>query len=560
MKSARPLLLLFILCSGVSAPCATNPGDEVVVVYNTRVPESKDVAEHYARLRHVPAAQIFGFSIPVIEEISRTDFLDTIQKPLSRTLANDNLLQFGSQTVPATNGHPEYLAQIVTSAKIRYLVLCYGVPLRVGEDRNLDEPLPESLRPELRRNEAAVDSELACLPIMDQHFQLAGPYVSHLYGCTNASLLNPTNGLLIVARLDGPTPAIARALVDKAIAAETNGLWGRAYFDARGLTNGDYVRGDQIIREAADVCRRFGFETVVDENPGTFPVSFPMSQIAFYAGWYDEHVSGPFTRPVVEFMPGAFAYHLHSFSAATLRSTERQWVGPLLAKGVTVTMGTVAEPYLSGTPDIGVFAARFVLGGFSFGEAAYASQPVLSWQTTVVGDPLYRPFARNARELHEDLERRHNQLVEWSYARLVNYNLVHGASVSEVCRLLEHLDRSAHSAVLQEKLADLYHAQGKPSACIHALQKALKLGPSPPQRVRVSLTLADRLVDAGREREACDVYRQFIKDCPDYPDLPVVQRRLDELAQKLGKTFDVLHPTNQLVSPPRNAPPPRHGI
>jgi len=30
----------------------------------------------------------------------------------------------------------------------------------------------------------------------------------------------------------------------------------------------------------------------------------------------------------------------------------------------------------------------------TFGEAAWAAQPVLSWQTTVVGDPLYRPFAK----------------------------------------------------------------------------------------------------------------------------------------------------------------------
>jgi hypothetical protein len=30
--------------------------------------------------------------------------------------------------------------------------------------------------------------------------------------------------------------------------------------------------------------------------------------------------------------------------------------------------------------------------GYTFGEAAWAAQPVLSWQTTVIGDPLYRPF------------------------------------------------------------------------------------------------------------------------------------------------------------------------
>ena len=45
-----------------------------------------------------------------------------------------------------------------------------------------------------------------------------------------------------------------------------------------------------------------------------------------------------------------------------------------------------------------VFFTRW-LKGFSFGEAAYASQPVLSWQTTVIGDPLYRPFGQDPRKV-----------------------------------------------------------------------------------------------------------------------------------------------------------------
>ena len=76
--------------------------------------------------------------------------------------------------------------------------------------------------------------------------------------------------------------------------------------------------GDEWILGAAELCRKLGFETTVDKNPATFPADFPMSQIAIYCGWYDGNVSGPFTLPKVEFMPGAFAYHLHSFSAATI--------------------------------------------------------------------------------------------------------------------------------------------------------------------------------------------------------------------------------------------------
>jgi uncharacterized protein (TIGR03790 family) len=196
----------------------------------------------------------------------------------------------------------------------------------------------------------------------------------------------------MVTRLDGPSSAIARGLVDKAFEAETNGLWGRTYFDLRGITNGGYALGDSFIGASAAVARRAGFETVADEQPATFSAGFPMSQIAVYFGWYDVKVSGPFTLPTVEFMPGALAYHLFSYSAQTLRTTNEGWAAVLLQKGATCTMGMVDEPYLQFTPNVSIWLQAMVEGGYSFGEAAYASQTTLSWQTTILGDPLYRPL------------------------------------------------------------------------------------------------------------------------------------------------------------------------
>ena len=207
-----------------------------------------------------------------------------------------------------------------------------------------------------QRDEAAVDSELSWLPLIKMNVSLAGPLANLLYSCTNHAMLSPINGLLLVARLDGPTPEIANALVDKALAAESTGLWGRAYFDTRNLqTNDVYYLGDKWIRTGAEICRELGFDVEMDTNAETFPISFPMSHIAIYAGWYDGNVSGPFTLPNVEFMPGAIAYHLHSFSAETLRSATTHWCGPLLAKGATCTMGCVYEPYLQFTPNIAFF-------------------------------------------------------------------------------------------------------------------------------------------------------------------------------------------------------------
>ncbi|MCX6925606.1 MAG: TIGR03790 family protein, partial [Verrucomicrobia bacterium] len=379
----KRLLLLFVIlaCASGQAWCAANPGDEVIIVYNTRVPESKGVADYYAKRRHVPTSQIYGFPLSTNDGMSRTEFRDVLQKPLAEKLSKQKLWHIGQALLPNPTNKAGQMISKVDQSKIRYAVLCYGVPLRIENDLNLKEEGMEKVRPEMRRDEAAVDSELALLPFVEAKLSLFGPRYNAVYTSTNTAMLHPTNGVLMVSRLDGPTAAIARGLVDKALQAEADGLWGRAYFDLRNTTEPAYKLGDNWIRSAADLCRRLGFETVVDENPATFPAGFPMSHIAIYIGWYDGNVSGPFAQPTVEFVPGAFAYHLHSYSAGTLHSTTQFWVGPLLAKGATISMGCVAEPYLSCTPDVGIFTARLIFNRFTFGEAAYASQPVLSWQT-----------------------------------------------------------------------------------------------------------------------------------------------------------------------------------
>jgi len=512
-------------------------GNEVVVIYNNRMPGSKVVAEHYAQMRQVPESQVYGFDLPITEEMTRAEFENALQFPLASRLAVDKLWRFGSVTNAATNGQPKRVENRIVESKIRYAVLCYGVPLKIAADPNLREPGRENARPELLRNDAAVDSELAWLPLVKMNVPLSGPLPNWVYGTTNTALLHPTNGILLVARLDGPSVEIARGLVDKALAAERDGLWGRAYFDARGLdkTN-SYYAGDEWILNAGEICRELGFETTVDKNPGTFPADFPMSQIAIYCGWYDENVSGPFTLPKVEFMPGAFAYHLHSFSAPTLRSTNQFWVGPLLAKGATCTMGCVNEPYLSGTPNVAAFLARLTAGGFTFGEAAWVAQPVLSWQTTVVGDPLYRPFAKELAELHAEFARTHNPLIEWSYLRIVDLNLAHGAPVYQYTALLENIPNTRTSAVLTEKLAGLYDLQGKPSSAIETYRRALTRNPSPEQRIRIRLTLAEKLLAQNREADAIENYKQLLQESPDYPGKPSIEAKLAALEPKPAGT------------------------
>lgn len=268
LKSWLPLLGL-----AFATTLAWAGGDEVVVIYNSRLPESKAVAEHYAKLRQVPERQIYGLSLSSYEDISRTEFRETLQLPLARKLEADGLWKFGPVILPATNGQPRRKITQVVKSKIRYAVLCYGVPLKIRPDPELHEAVDETMLPLLRHDEAAVDSELAWLPLSRSPVPLTGPLLNPFYGATNAMSLNPTNGILLVARLDGPNMDIANGLVDKAIKAERDGLWGRAYFDARGIpkTDTNYFLGDVWMLSAARIACELGFETSVDDKPATFP-------------------------------------------------------------------------------------------------------------------------------------------------------------------------------------------------------------------------------------------------------------------------------------------------
>jgi uncharacterized protein (TIGR03790 family) len=547
MRFKHLIRLVVAVCFSLHFARGADKGDSVVVIYNSKMTGSKDVAEHYAQQRHVPTNQVLEFDLPTTEAMSRVDFIDKLQKPLLQRLVELKLIALA----PTQKLGPRENNQIhsrFAQSKIRYATLCYGVPTKILKEAHLNEPGADKLQPELQRNEASVDADLACLPMAEQLPMWTGAIANPFYRKTNASVLHPTNGILLVTRLDGPTPQVARALVDKALEAETNGLWGRAYIDSRGITNGGYKLGDDWMRLCARITRESGFDTELDANEKTFSVAHPMSHIAFYVGWYDWHVSGPFTRPTVEFMPGAFAYHLHSFSASTIRSTTENWVGPLLAKGATITLGCVDEPYLGGTPDVATFLARLI-GAFSFGEAAYACQSSLSWQTIAVGDPLYNPAAVPPDALRKDLEQRHSKFLEWFQLRLVNFNAATGMELDDAITLLEGSSLVRQSAVLTEKLGDLYWAKRKLSDALDTYEVALKRGPSPQQKVRLLLQLAERRTSDAASYE---LYQRFLKEVPDYPEPLTIYKRLFTLAQDLGKTDEAARWEQEVkkLSPP----------
>lgn len=518
---ASVLLSLFFTTQVIA-----DDGASVVVVYNSQLKESRDVALYYSKLRNVPSNQIFGFELPADETITRKDYQLKLEVPLLKKLFETKLFESYTNQAGRVMLPP-------SKSKIRYAVLCYGVPVKILEDKNIVEKDIDYLPVELRRNEASVDSELACLPRGPFTYKLAGPLLNHVYMATNTFFIHPTNGILIVTRIDAPTPKIAMSLVDKAIEAEKNGLWGRAYFDLRGITNGTLAEGDKWFAEAALWCSRLGFETVVDKSPDTFSRDFPMSHIAIYAGWYDENVSGPFLKNSVEFMPSAFAYHLHSFSCEKLRTSTERWVGPLLAKGATITMGSVYEPGLGGTPNIAMFLVNLLLNGFTFGEAFVSSQHSLSWQNVAVGDPLYQPFKKNLEQWQKTLEQTNSKNLEWVYLRWANINLSAGRPVLSVIEYLEQQKSIVRkSSILLEKLGDLYLSEKKYDDALSYYELALKNQTSLNQRIRIAISYADLLCSMGRDEKALEFLKQLKSQSPQCFDNRTLNEKLQSLEKK----------------------------
>jgi uncharacterized protein (TIGR03790 family) len=211
---------------------------------------------------------------------------------------------------------------------------------------------------------------------------------------------------LMVSRLDAPTPKIARRLVDDAMAVEAAGLTGIIYIDAQGKGETPprdlYGEFDEHLRQTARFFQdKATLKTVLDNKPALFQRG-DCPDAALYCGWYSlsKYVDA------FKWQRGAVAYHVASGEAYTLRRRDSQvWCKRMLEEGVAATLGPVAEPYLGAFPPLRDFFALLMTGKWTLAECYYRTVPWHSWMMTLVGDPLYRPFAKNPALKVEDLPR-----------------------------------------------------------------------------------------------------------------------------------------------------------
>ncbi len=415
MKFVFALIPLIFAVHSFSVPCGALERGQIVVIANKGAYHSVNLARYYMKKRRIDKDHLLVLHVTKKELCTREEYEQKIRKPIV-----------------------EYLEKNDAYGNIQCLVLMYGMPLKIapsavtqkqrqeiqelkrergklevrikafpdgeasgGKRKRLVSEL-KNVKERIRRlrkthERASLDSELSL--VLNGTYPLRGWLPNPFFlGYRGSGIKNFPKHVLLVSRLDGPSPEVVRRIIDDSINAENKGLKGVAYFDARwplpqkkeGTAHlAGYKFYDFSIHKAAERLSRFGkLKVVINEKEELFqPGECPHA--ALYCGWYS---LGNYID-AFQWIPGAIGYHIASSECVTLKGNSNLWCKRMLEKGAAATIGPTSEPYVQAFPIPDIFFGLLVQGHYSLAECYFLSLPFLSWQMVLIGDPLYRPFS-----------------------------------------------------------------------------------------------------------------------------------------------------------------------
>jgi hypothetical protein len=160
----------------------------------------------------------------------------------------------------------------------------------------------------------------------------------------------------------------------------------------------------------------------------------------------------------------------------------------LLTRGASASVGNVYEPYLAFTTDFGVMEAA-LLAGCNLAESYYMAQPVLSWMSVLLGDPLYRPYATiNSAEIP-------NTSVWTDYRQIIRS---HRGSVLKSAIDLVHRAREKKQSLYLEALGAAQLNKGYLPAAEASFREAGQMETNPIIQFRLLLEQSRVLEKEGR--------------------------------------------------------------
>jgi uncharacterized protein (TIGR03790 family) len=389
--------------------------DEIVVIVNAGSDDSVRLGELYVKLRKVPAVHLVrvNAAMRANEHMTRKEYEEDIAEPLRTAIEQLNKGGKNIRCLVTTYGIPLAISPVSNPDTTADAVKKHREKLKwkgeeierltklAAESNNSGQPSQKvinrikgersKLQFELDHmlgndTSAAVDSELALLLSPGYPIAMTQPNPEFIYNRGGGSGLRP---VLMVSRLDAPTPELAADMIRTAIDVEREGLKGKFYLDARGITeNNDYGTVDEDIRRTAKLMQKSPFPVVLDDKPKLFSEA---PDAALYCGWYS---LGKY-RDVFQWSKGAVGYHIASSEAVSLHDPKKNyWVKSMIERGVIASIGPVGEPYLMAFPRPSLFFQLLMSGRYTLAEVFAMSNPFLSWRMILVGDPLYNPFKK----------------------------------------------------------------------------------------------------------------------------------------------------------------------
>jgi len=409
-------MLVFLVVGSLTASLslALEP-HEILVLANRNAAKSVGLAKYYMERRGIPERNLLQLWVTDKEWCEREDYEKRVAAPVR-----------------------EYLKEKDSNREIRCILVLYGFPLKVAPPGMTESEKEEANRLQKRQDAlkaridqlksgdsqeakeaeaelegvrkqisslkkedqaASLDSEISL--VLMENFRLSGWIPNPFFaGYKAKDMARDRDKVLIVSRLDGPTEATVKRVIDESMETEKTGLTGKAYFDARWPRPSEeknnkkdvgYGFYDRSIHRAAELVKKSGrLPVVVNDRQELFqPGECP--DAALYCGWYSlaKYVDA------FQWRPGSVGYHIASSECQTLKQKESQvWCKRMLEEGIAATMGPVGEPYVQAFPVPEMFFEFLLDGSWTLAESYALSQPFWSWQMVLIGDPLYRPFKR----------------------------------------------------------------------------------------------------------------------------------------------------------------------
>lgn len=357
-------LIAAVLSLGCSAPEPSKAqphgpeteADHVLVVINSASDDSVQVGAYYREKRQIAKENVVLVSCVTTDNIPSADYQSKIEAPIKKALRE-------------------------SKRRIDYIVLTKGVPIRLDNDggNSVDASLAGvnlSVKPISSPSEAEVRR------CVSPYFEHEEPFASDRF-----------KGLLLVTRLDGPTAADAKRLVDNSLAAKPEK--GPYFFDQAGnRKDSGYGLLNTALATGDDGLRKRGYQSALE---ATDAFVAPDEALMGYCSWASNDAKfDPATYRKLKFKPGAIAETFVSTSGRTFQPVKegQSQVTDLIGQGVTGIKGYVSEPYTFALARPDILFDRYTKG-YNLAESFYMSSLVVKWKDIVIGDPLCRPYKRS---------------------------------------------------------------------------------------------------------------------------------------------------------------------